>query len=259
MTNDIGQPPRGTAALYCIFGDTSWLEQSYHSVYPCVEKIFFFLSSSPWYGSAHASEVDPQALALLPDPQKKVETISGDWKSETDQRNYTLAYAQAHGYEYGLIIDADEVYDSAQLTNAISLAHQQRDVAVWHMNWFTYWRSPDYRIDPIEPYQPPILIHLGYAAFVETRNAIGAKHELIPPTTCMCHHLSYALTDEALRRKHIMQPGHSQSAYPEWYESKWCAWLQDPNLTNLHPVHPPWFERAVRQPEELKPSVLRRN
>lgn len=258
MTHNPGQPAHGTAALYCIFGDTSWLAQSYASVYPCVDVVYFFLSSSPWYGDSRPSEVDQEALKALADPQAKVEIVHGDWTSETDQRNYTLGYAQAYGYEYGLIVDADEVYDSTQLAAAISLAHQRRDVAVWHTNWFTYWRTPDYRIDPIEPYQPPVLIHLGYAGFVETRNAMGAKHELIPPAVCMCHHLSYALTDDALKRKHIMQPGHSQSAYPGWYESKWCGWVNDKTITDLHPVHPPWFQRAVPQPEELKPAVLRR-
>jgi len=252
------QAPHGTAALYCLFGDTTWLECSYASIYPCVEKIYFFVSSSPWYGESRPSEIDLKALAALTDPDRKVEIVPGDWKSETEQRNFTLAYAQHHGFKYGLIIDADEVYDSKQLSSAILMAHQHRDVAVWHVAWFTYWRSPEYRIDPIEPYQPPILIHLGYAGFVETRNAVGSKHELIPPTTCMCHHLSYALTDETLKLKHIMQPGHSQSAYPGWYESKWRAWVNDKTIRDLHPVNPPWFGRAVWQPEELRPLQLRK-
>jgi len=249
--------PHGTAALYCLFGDITWLQISFLSVYPSVDKVYFFLSSSPWCGSERSSEISEDLLRALPDPHGKIEIVSGAWNSETEQRNFTLAYAQSAGYEYGLIVDADEVYESTHLQSAIALAHQRRDVAVWHINWFTYWRSPDYRIEPIEPYQPTVLIHLGYAAFVETRNAVGQKHDLIPPTTCMCHHLSYALSDEALQRKHIMQPGHSQSAYPGWYESKWCAWLNDPTITDLHPVNPPWYVRAVQQPEDLKPSLLR--
>jgi hypothetical protein len=257
MVTSTAPAHRGTAALYCLFGDISWLRQSYLSVYPCVDKIYFFLSTSPWYGATRSSEIDPNLIASLPDPQGKLTLVSGDWKTEPDQRNYSLAYAQHDGYEYGLIVDADEVYESSQLKSALLLAHQHRDIAVWHVNWFTYWHSADYRIEPIEPYQPPILIHLGYAAFVETRNAVGSKHELIPPTLCMCHHLSYALSDAALMRKHIMQPGHSQSAYPEWYETKWCAWRKDQTITNLHPVHPPWYERAVPQPPDIKPSVLR--
>jgi hypothetical protein len=248
----------GVAALYCLFGDMTWLPYSYESVYPCVDKIFLFLSQSPWYGNERRSEVDRELLDRLPDPLQKKEIITGDWKNEPEQRNITLAYAQATGYTYGFIVDADEVYESSQLSQAISFAQSKPEVSVWHVNWFTYWKSPLFRIDPIEPYQPAILVQLGKAGFVETRNPIGDKHDLIPPEICMCHHLSYALSDEALMKKHIMQPGHSQSAYPGWLENKWQAWDGDHGIGELHPVNPAWYARAVPQPRDLQPLALRR-
>jgi hypothetical protein len=247
----------GVAALYCLFGDLSWLPYSYESIYPCVEKVFFFLSTSPWYGEARASHVDRSILERLADPLGKKELVTGDWKSEPEQRNITLAYAQATGHTYGFIVDADEIYESSQLAQAFTYAKEKPGVAVWHVNWYTYWKSPHYRIDPIEPYQPPVLVQLGRAGFVETRNAVGDVHELIPPQICMCHHLSYALSDEALMKKHIMQPGHSQSAYPGWLEGKWRAWDTNHEIGDLHPVHPSWFGRAVPQPLELQPTALR--
>lgn len=250
--------PTGVAALYCLFGDMTWLPYSYESVYPCVDTIFFFLSQSPWYGGTRSSEIDRDTLEQLPDPLHKKRIITGDWGNEPEQRNITLAYAQATGHSYGFIVDADEVYESAQLAQAITHAQSAPDVAVWHVNWFTYWKSPDFRIEPIEPYQPAILVKLGSAGFVETRNPVGEKHALIPPEVCMCHHLSYALSDEALLKKHIMQPGHSQSAYPGWLEKKWLAWDKDPQIGDLHPVNPTWYARAVPQPRELRPSCLRR-
>jgi hypothetical protein len=258
MKPDLHPAARGVAALYCLFGDLSWLTHSYLSVYPCVEKVFFFLSSTPWYGDIRISGVDPQGLLSLPDPAGKIEIVPGAWSSEVEQRNFTLGYAQYSGFSRGLIIDADEVYESAQLAAALTYTKDFPDISVWHVNWFTYWKSPLYRIEPIEPYQPPVLITLGQAGFAETRNALGEKHELIPPQLCMCHHLSYALSDEALMKKHIMQPGHSQSAYPDWYQKKWKAWDSDHTIRELHPVHPAWFEQAIRQPDEALPSVLTR-
>jgi hypothetical protein len=257
VTSSLPQEATGVAALYCLFGDTSWLTQSYLSIYPCVERIMFFLSSSPWYGQQRASEVDLTMLQALPDPAGKIEIMSGDWASETEQRNITLAYAQHKGFTHGLIIDADEVYEGSELLQGIALARSQPQVTVWHVQWYTYWKSPEYRIEPVEPYQPPVFVTLGNVGFAETRNALGDTHALIPPEVCMCHHLSYALSDEALRAKHIMQPGHSQSAYPGWYEHKWKRWDADPSIENLHPVHAEWFKRAVRQPNEVKPGILR--
>lgn len=248
---------KGVAALYCLFGDTSWLVQSYLSIYPCVERIMFFLSSSPWYGSPRSSGIDPSHLQQLPDPAGKIEIITGNWSSEIEQRNITLAYATYHGFSHGLIIDSDEVYEATELLRGIAYARSRPEVTVWHVNWYTYWKTPGFRIDPIESYQPPIFVKLGDVGFAETRNAQGDAHELIPPGLCMCHHLSYALSDEALQSKHIMQPGHSQSAYLGWYEHKWKGWDINHTIENLHPVHPEWFKRAVEQPREARPTVLR--
>lgn len=217
----------------------------------------FFLSSSPWYGDSRPSGIDPYALQKLPDPEGKVEIITGDWKSETEQRNITLAYAQHKGLTHGIIIDADEVYESTQLIQALAYTRARPETTVWHVQWFTYWKSPEYRIDPIEPYQPPVVVTLGSVGFAETRNALGDAHDLIPPTLCMCHHLSYALSDETLLSKHIMQANHSQSAYAGWYEQKWKGWDADHSIEGLHPVKPEWFKRAIAQPVELRPRVLR--
>jgi hypothetical protein len=257
VTSSLSQAAKGVAALYCLFGDISWLQQSYLSVYPCVERIFFFVSDSPWYGSPRAAGIDLSFLQQLPDPAAKVEIIRGNWSNETEQRNITLAYATHKGLSHGLIIDADEVYNSSELQNALLYARGRPEITVWHAQWYTYWKSPEYRIEPIEPYQPPILVTLGNVGFAETRNALGDAHDLIPPELCMCHHLSYALNEHALQSKHIMQSGHPQSAYQGWYEQKWKGWDRDHSIEDLHPVNPVWFKRAIRQPRELMPPLLR--
>jgi hypothetical protein len=258
VTQTLHPSAKGVAALYCLGGDLSWLTHSYLSIYPCVERVYFFLSSSPWYGDNQAAVIDPSVLSALPDPVSKKEVVQGAWTNEVEQRNFTLAFAQYSGFSHGLIVDADEVYESAHLAAALTYAKNSPDISVWHVNWFTYWKSPQHRIDPIEPYQPPILATLGQTGFAETRNVVGEKHELLPPQICMCHHLSYALSDEALMKKHIMQPGHPQSAYPDWLQTKWRAWDTDHSIENLHPVHPPWFQRTIRQPDEALPSILKR-
>lgn len=65
MTHDDQRTPSGTAALYCLFGDIPWLAHSYASIYPCVDAIYFFISSLPWHGETRASEIVTDELAKL--------------------------------------------------------------------------------------------------------------------------------------------------------------------------------------------------
>jgi len=246
-----------TCALYCLYDECYWLPYSYGSIYEHVEKIYFFVSKSPWYGPTRNQSTTFETISALPDPQDKTEIIEGDWSKEIDQRNYSLAIAQVDGFSYGMVVDADEVYDSRQLHSALSHVASHPEVQCWHIRWYTYWKSLLYRIDPPENYNPTVFIKIGTCGFVETRNPLAEKHELVPPHICMCHHLSYAIPEERLRSKHISFSGHSQSAYSEWYEKIWKAWDNHHELENLHPNNPPQFKRAIPQLVETIPEILK--
>ena len=127
----------------------------------------------------------------------------------------------------------------------------------WRIWWYTYWKSAHYRIDPPEPYNPSVLVKLGYGGFAETRNIASANPAVIPPTIAMCHHMSYARSDELILKKHIAAPGHSQTMIDGWFENVWRRWDSDPTLTDLHPVNPAHYQRAVRQAPQLIPEILR--
>lgn len=244
-------------ALYCVYDDAYWLPYSVASIYEVVPQIYIFVSNKPWYGPERDQSATLDCIAGLLDPKGKIKLERGEWDSEPEQRNYTLALAQYSGFAYGLIIDADEVYHKEQLAAALTYVAQYPQIGCWHMRWFTYWKSLRYRIDPHEPYDPAVLIKLGSAGFVETRNPIAEQHELVPPQTCICHHLSYAVSDERLRSKHVSYGGHAQSAHENWYQHVWLAWEKDRNLCNLHPTNPSQYKRAVPQDAALIPDVLR--
>lgn len=243
-------------ALYCISGASPWLPFSFKSIYTAVDAIYFFVSDSSW----HAKPVDNTSviaqISQLQDPEDKARLFQGSWKEETEQRNTTLAYAQLDGFTHAFIVDADEIYHTDQLIAGFQYAKTRNDVGCFHLKWFTYWKSLEWRIDPIEPYDPAVLIRLGSGGFHETRNPVCDKHELIPPQILMCHHLSYVLSDQELKQKHIFESGHSQSCGNRWYEDVWTKWDSDHSLENLHPVKGEWFKRAVRQSREFLPPVL---
>jgi hypothetical protein len=221
-----------------------------------VPAILILISDRSWYGPARDQSATLRCVASLPDPARKIRVERGSWATEVEQRNYSLALATVAGAQYALIIDADELYHSEQLSAAITLAASEPSVDCWHVNWVTYWKSVRHRIDPIEGYQPVVLMKLGTCAYIETRNPVGNNHKLIPPEVALCHHMSYALPDERIRLKHISFEGHSQSAYSGWYEKIWRGWDSNPELLNLHPNNPEAFKRAVPIPKEYMPSVL---
>ncbi|MBX7138729.1 MAG: hypothetical protein K1X83_12170 [Oligoflexia bacterium] len=243
-------------ALYCLYGEEPWLEISYRSVYPAVSRIYFFVSNLPWHGPASDQSRLLDAIGRLPDPEGKAELLRGDWTTEEEQRTVSAAIAANDQMLYSLIVDGDEVYDSNHLISMFQLAASDPSVGCWHVKWFTYWKALKFRINPLEPYDPPVLLRNGAGEFVRNRNIVAAKHRLIPPEICMCHHLSYVRSDEVMRAKHIMVPGHSHSAIAGWYENVWKRWDSDHSLTNLHPVNPPQYERAVQQPRDLLPPLL---
>lgn len=254
---DYSRPMPPLCALYNIYNENYWLPYSVASIYSVVDQIVILVSEKPWYGPELDQGDTLQCIESIADPEKKIRVLRGAWSSEAEQRNTSLAAASVAGAAYALIIDADEIYHPHELTQARALAASRADVDCWHINWITYWKSVRYRIDPLESYQPVVLIKLGQVGYLETRNPVGATHALIPPDVALCHHMSYALSDERLALKHISYAGHSQTAHATWLETKWRAWDKDPEIQNLHPNNPETFARAVAMPKELLPTAIR--
>lgn len=243
-------------AVYVIYEESGWLSASFRSVYPAVDYVLFLVGDRPWHGTDSATPVDPAAVALLPDPDGKVEILRGAWATEVEQRNFGMAVLTLRGLDYCLIVDDDEVYDTEQLRGMAAYAAARPGVGCWHLNYITYWKSARYRIHPIEPYHPPVLLKVGSGGFVEYRNPATPAHELIPPEVALCHHLSYARSDERMLRK-ITTFSHAPQVMPGWYDRVWLGWDRCRTMTGLHPVDPPLFGSAVEQAEALLPPALR--
>jgi hypothetical protein len=122
------------------------------------------------------------------------------------------------------------------------LDHPEPDC--WHVSLHTYWKSYLYRIDPPEPLKPPVFVKVGAVRFTRNRLAEGAKHGLIPEEIGICHHLSYARSDDEVFRK-ITTFSHANEVIPGWFENVWKKWDDDHSMTDLH-HH--CYQRAVIQP-----------
>lgn len=246
-----------TAAMYCVYDDDEWLPCSVASVYPVLDAIYFFVSDSPWNGPKTGNEATLRSIAALPDPDKKVVLCRGGWTDQVEQRNQALAQLIVDGFDYTFIIDADEIYNAADLRNMLLYAYSRPEIGCWHTVFIHFWKSHKYRIDPPEDHHPPILMGTFGGSFVEYRNPLCSSHELIPPALGVCFHMSWARTDEQIWRK-INACSFAPLVKEDWWEKKWRAWDGDHSITDLCPYNRKnTFYRAVEVPFELLPDVLK--
>ena len=245
------------AAVYCVYDDSTWLDTSLESVYDACDAIYLLVSDRPWNGEPGDNSATIACIEAYPDPAGKLRLVQGSWSSEAEQRNAGLDMLRAAGYDYCFVVDADEVYDTAALKAMMDVAASEPEVPCWHMRMDTYWKEELYRIEPREPLMPVVFVKVGAARFSMNRNAEGAQHKLISPAVGFCHHLSYARSDEQVRRK-ISTFSHANEIVSGWYENVWRKWDSDRGMTNLHPTHPAAYQRAIPQPYVAMPPALRK-
>ena len=242
-------------AVYVVYDDVRWLPFSYNSIYSECDRILFLIAYQPWNGPKRGTDQTIELIKSLSDPDKKMELVRGDWCSETEQRNAGLELLRKQEIEYCLVVDADEIYDTVQLRRMMIFATCVQEVDCWHIQMVTYWKSPQYRIDPAEKFQPVVLLRVGSTQFIEHRNVAGSRHAAVPPHVAVMHHMSYARSDEEVLNK-IQSFSHAAEVVPDWYERVWRGWDRDPYMNNLNPAYPTAYKRAVKQDRAKLPAVL---
>ncbi|WP_456325889.1 glycosyltransferase, partial [Desulfonauticus submarinus] len=245
------------AAVYCVYDASRWLEYSVASIYKMVDKIYFLVSTRPWKGDFFENFSTLKRIKNLPDPNKKIVLIRKEWKTETEQRNAGLEILKEENFDYCFVIDDDEIYDEIELERAIKFITRHPEISCWHISWYTYWKNWQYRIDPPEPFKPVVFVKVGKARFAKNRLVQAERHALIPPQVCMCHHMSYARTDEEIKKK-LSSFSHADEIRRNWFERVWKKWDKNPKLENLHPTHPECYKRAIKVNYAELPPILRK-
>ncbi|MEM3370057.1 MAG: glycosyltransferase, partial [Candidatus Micrarchaeia archaeon] len=245
------------AAVYCVYNDETWLKESVLSIYNDLDAIYFLISDRPWYGEKIDNSGTLEIISSFSDPDNKIRIIYGNWTNETEQRNAGLDILKKDGFTYCFIIDADEVYDPIDLRRILKLVRENPNIDCWYINLDTYWKSYEYRIEPREPLTPLIILKIGILRFFKNRIVKGGISALIPEDFGICHHLSYARSDEEVLEK-IRTFSHAYEVKTGWFEKIWKKWDNDNSLTNLHPTHPHCYHRAVKQDYAKLPCILKK-
>lgn len=234
------------ASAYCIHDDHCFFAESIRSFEPA-GPVFAFVSRRAWNGTEgdweQSAEIARAAGASV---------VEGEWLSEGEHRKAALDHLVKEGYEYALIPDGDEIIEARLLDQLVKVAQAGLADRV-SVCWDTYWKSAEYVIRPREGFTPLILLHLGQVQHVAGRFFEGGRHLALSADHGLIHHLSYAGSDERIKRK-IETWGHRDEVVPGWFNRVWKAWDENPFQTQLHPTHPAAYLRAERAviPKELE-------
>lgn len=179
----------------------------------------------------------------------RVEVMEGTWSSEEETRAAGMRTLADCDYVIG--IDSDEILLDAALDRLVALCRSGLHPVIG-VRCLTYWKSPDYRIDPPETG----VIRMVLRRDVRTHGLRGVDGSVFV-SDVVCHHLSYVRTDEELREK-VRLFSHAHEIRPGWYEDVWRAWDRNTRLENLHPTDPPAYRRAVHEPNRELTALLAR-
>ena len=246
-----------------VYDDPEYLEMAIECPAKLVDRVLILINDKPWNGDISDNSKTLEMASLLCAKYPNVSLIRPNlckpmWKDEVEQRNHGLALLSQMGIDIALIIDADEIYSQKDFSNAVGFIESNLQYSAYHIHWDTYWKKSYHVIRPQEKFLPTFAVRVANYEFTEMRMGStsvvrsgatvlktaenGYNAAVIPAEICICHHLSYARTDEQIQRK-IETFSHCSEIHKDWYDKVWLEWR--PGNTDLHPVTPSQYKTAV--------------
>lgn len=204
-----------------------------------VDKHLVLVSERPWNGKPVKDDGTADIARKL-----GADVVVQYWDTEAHQRNEALAIL--HDYDYVLIVDADELYTKDVQRELIKMMDRPVDKS-WRSDrqipafriesMTTYWKTPDYVLDPPDGHKPIIAVDPKQLYCHEHRQ-FGAEYAPVVPGTC--HHFSWAKSDNKVQEK-IQSFSHAGVISDKWYEDVWMRWTPGSGVQ----VRPYGSERSV--------------
>lgn len=255
-------------AVYCLYDDHEYLDISLSPIIDQLDRILFLISDTPWYGEKTDNRETIDKVKEICSLNSNCELLQMPFANERDQRNFGLTSFFEAGIDYTFIVDTDEIYHAHEFAALKSFITANPQAYAFHIEWHTYWKKSYHRIQPREAFRPVICVKTDHFLFVDNRNGTTAiqrtaqgitqtkevyKGCVVPDTVALCHHLSYARSDEKIYRK-ITTFSHAPEIAQNWYESTWKGWTE--NMENLHPIVPAQYKTAVPSDFSSFPASL---
>ena len=252
-------PTARFAALTLAYHQEDYLEPCLRSLAGHCGGLFVMYSELPFtrYNprareEGFASDATGAILAALQPEIPGLEVIEGVWEGEDEMRNEGRSAALASGFDYLLIVEADEFYGDGVLERVVQSVLDSPGPASWWAKMRVPFKYVDWVIDREDEYLPVALdLHSGMR-FDNRRIPGGSRMRLAPEL--LCFNMGFVLSDERMLEK-TRTWSHAHQLPAGWYRDKWLNWR--PSTRDLHTRVPElWPCTRPMDPAEL-PAVLR--
>lgn len=185
-----------------------------------VHTITVFHSDKPWHGQELQHDRSERICKAL-----NVEFVRLPWKSETEQRNWALAYH--YRFDYVLIVDADELYTEKDQDTLLQALGVPPEDGLYDNLWVyrtgattTYFKTKDWKLEPADIHRSVIAVDPKRTIFKEHRLTVAEYHIPLPITL---HHLSYLRKPERMRHK-LQQFEHHDAVKRDYFRDVFMKW-----------------------------------
>lgn len=277
-------------AIYVALDEPALFRASVASIYDHVDRITVSTTHDrDWRGAPR----DPSAITAMVlgrdlDPERKIDLIVSSETNEARSRNRAMDYAAPRrssmrvrrehdrddayvSPDYFLIVDADEVYEGADLERLKAYVAEERR-PLYRVPCVRYFKRWNYRITGHEwaitlvradqrlPYLRKRNVNLGRRGLARVPGLPrGARERLlgyvdIPPEVGVFHHGSYVGPRGRIEAK-LQSFGHASEVPADWLEQVYDPWTT--GTTNFNPAYPEMFAGAEEVAVAELPAVIR--
>lgn len=176
------------------------------------------------------------------------------WSEDTVEHERRNRAKRQIDRDYIFIVDSDEIWEPEDLKTLMSMANSNPIVECFSCHLHNYWKTEDYRIDPMEGYKAQVLIKK-VVNFVECRTTDATICHNAPVTM---HRMNYCRSVETIKRKIAFYRNPSVNrlhpVIDGWFENVWLKWTPElaDVMENLHPTHPEAWKKAVKHNYDFK-------
>ena len=247
------------ASLTLAYNQEDYIEYCLKGLAHSVGALFVMFSERPWstYNPSARKEFDRvdntwHILSRLQAELPHLRIVAGDWHCEEDMRNQGLAAARESGFDYLLIVDADEFYHDNDLARIQEFVIGTPECESWRCRMRIPFKYCDYVVDGGDHYLPVVVRTREGVKFTNRRIPDGRRVRL--PADLVCFNLGFILPDDRMYQK-MRTYGHAHQVVEGWFEEKWLSWT--PNAKDLHPREPHRWPCVRRHDPQDYPEILR--
>ena len=195
-------------------------------------------------------------IARLDDTEKIAKSkgaivIFIDAKTEPEARNFGLSHLNKLGYEYALVVDADEYWpQETQRQMARIIAKKPADAYKANLDFF--FKRPNWKIDGMKNTRAIVAIRTNMAFSKSHPRRFSGMVEHVNPGTI--YHFSYVRSPQKIKEK-INSFSHAGEIKDGWYDEVYLKFT--PDSKNFHPVNPNEYPECVecKLPREIAGKI----